>query len=365
MIIADLAPTRDGVLPTSSLGTPSRIALIDSIGNIVAVNKDWMTFAQQMGASLNRVSPGANYLDVCRQATASASSAPSQRALVGIQRVLKGELSVFAMDYSCETPSGLAHFRMDVTPINYGNARVAVSHTDITDLQVSKEDDLKRLQQFARRLINAQEDERRRLSREIHDDLGHTIALMSLSVRQVVKQYSKGSNSRMRDLNKVLDDIMKLSTSLRNLSHWLHPATLRYLGIPAALRSLRDGVEQAHDIEIDIVLPEDMPRLAEDVELCIFRITQESLQNITKHSGARKARIVLEQTPERICLKVSDNGRGFVRSEAIDKTGLGLLSMEERALSIGGSLSLESSPKSGTEVRLVIPMEVAGSFTLG
>jgi len=357
MIIADLAPPGRVDLPDSLPGTTSRVALIDSQGIIVAVNKEWMALAKRAGAAENRVRPGVNYLDVCRQAGCDAS----QKSLLGIQEVLKGKTSSFAMDYACQLPSRLAHYRMSVTPIAYGTARAAIAHTDITDLQISKENDLRRLQQFARRLINAQEDERQRLSREIHDDLGHTIAMMSLSVRQIIKQPSKNPSSRVRDLNKILDGITNLSTALRDLSHWLHPATLRYLGIPAALKSLREGFEEAYGLHIDLRVPAEMPRLAEEVELCIFRIAQESLQNVTKHSGTSKVRIVLEHTPPQIRLSVSDKGRGFVRSEAIQKGGLGLLSMEERALSIGGSLTVESSPNGGTEIRLTIPADKATS----
>lgn len=330
--------------------------MIDAQGTIVAVNKDWMALAHEAGASLKRVRPGVNYLDVCRHA----DCASSQKALVGIHEVLKGKTSSFFMDYSCQIPSGLAHFRMSVTPVAYGTARVAITHTDITDLQVSKENDLRRLQQFARRLIHAQEDERQRLSREIHDDLGHTIAMMSLSVRQIMKQPSKNASSRTRDLNKILDGITNLSTALRDLSHWLHPATLRYLGIPAALKSLCEGFQEAYGLHIDLAVPPEMPRLAEEVELSIFRIAQESLQNITKHSGSNKVRIVLEHTHRQIRLSVYDKGQGFVRSEAIQKGGLGLLSMEERALSMGGALAVESSPSAGTEIRLTIPAARAG-----
>jgi len=141
-----------------------RIALIDSTGNIVAVNDDWMAHAKEIGAPLNRIGPGTNYLEVCHQA--KRVSVTSRRALVGIEAVLKGKAPSFSMDYSCQTRSGLAYFRMSVTPVAYGNARVAISHTDITDLRISKEEEFKRLREFARRLINAQEEDRQRLSRE-------------------------------------------------------------------------------------------------------------------------------------------------------------------------------------------------------
>jgi signal transduction histidine kinase len=342
---------------------PRPMALIDSGGNVVAVNREWITLAEETGTSWNRIGPGVNYLEVCRQA--SRSSVTSRKALAGIQAVLKEKTPSFFMDYSCDTPLGPAYFRMSVTPIMYKNARVAITHTDITDLQLSKEKDFKRLKQFARRLINAQEEERQRISREIHDDIGNRIALMSLSLRQVMKQSSERLGFSVHDLDPVLDGITELASTLRNLSHSLHPAPLRCLGIRAALKSLRDGFEKKYGIEMDVVLPREMPRLPDEVELCIFRITQECLQNVGKHSGADKVRIVLKYTPRRLRLTVSDNGRGFVRAEANQKGGLGLLSMEERALSIGGNLTVNTSPGSGTEVWVTVPIQPDGDIARG
>ncbi len=355
MIIADHSPPLFLQTHDSRPGIANRIALIDSRGYIVAVNRDWMVLAEQTGAALDRVRAGVNYLDVCRQA--SSSSAACRQALNGIQAVLKEKTSHFAMDYDCDTPLGVAYFRMRVSPIAYADARVAISHTEVTDLQAWKEGELKRLQQFARRLINVQEEERQKLSREIHDDLGHRIALMSFSVRQLIKEHAKQLGSSVRDMTKILDGITEFSTALRDMSHWLHPAPLRYLGIPAALKSLRTGFEETYAIQMDLVVPSEMPRLSDEVELCVFRVTQESLQNAAKHSGADKISIQLEHTAKQIQLTVTDCGRGFDRSEAIPKGGLGLLSMEERALSIGGTLKVNSALGAGTEIRLTIPIE--------
>ena len=333
--------------------TPSRTALIDSDGNIVAVNNDWMALSKEAGAAWNRVGPGVNYLEVCRQAGVCATS---RKALAGIEEVLKGKIPSFAMDYSCQTSSGLGHFRMNVAPIVCGQARAAISHTDVTDLRVSKEEDLRRLREFARRLINAQEEERQRISREMHDDLGHRIALMSFSVRQILQQYPKNAALSIRDLNKVLDGINDFSAALRNLSHNLYPPSLRYLGLRAALKSVGKEFEETYGIHTDVVVPAEAPRLPAEMELCVFRILQESLQNIAKHSGARKVKIVLESKAGEIRLTISDSGCGFNPSEVRKTAGLGLLSMEERAMSIGACLTVNTSPGAGTEIRLSVPL---------
>jgi two-component system, NarL family, sensor kinase len=332
-----------------------RIALIDSAGNIVAVNDDWMLHAKENGASLNRIGTGMNYLELCHQT--KGVSVTSRRALLGIEAVLKGKVPSFSMDYSCQTRWGLAYFRMSVAPVVYENARVAIAHTDITDLRISKEEEFKRLREFARRLINAQEEERQRLSRELHDDLGHRIALLSFSVSQVIKHHSKNTPVTIRDLNKILEGITDFSIAVRNLSHHLCPPSLRYLGIGAALKGAVEEFEGVYGIRVELAIPPETPRLAAETELSVFRILQESLQNIAKHSGANKVKIVLENKAGELQLTISDTGRGFNRSDVARRGGLGLVSMEERALSIGAQLHVTSSPQAGTEIRLSVPLQ--------
>src|SRR5215831_5808619 len=269
-----------------------RMALIDSNGKIVAVNNDWTLLAKQAGVKLSRVGVGANYLEVCRKA--STFSLTSHQAMAGIIRVIKEEVPSFTMDYTCQTPAGVARFRMNATQIHYKSARVAISHTDISDLDLSKRKDFERVQKFARRLINAQEEERQRISREIHDDLGGKIAFLAFSVRQIVSQRPKNFSCIEAELNKVVDGLTELAAGLRDLSHSLHPPSLRYVGVAGALKSIAKAFQENYGILIDVRVPKELPHLGADLELCIFRICQESLQNIAKHSGASKARIVLE-----------------------------------------------------------------------
>jgi len=354
------SPLGYAVAPQPASPVPHRLALIDSQGTIVAVNKDWIALAQKTGAALNRVGPGANYLEVCRRA--ADSGADSQRALNGIHSVLTERAPSFAMDYACPTSSGIATFHMAVSRITYGDARVAIAHTAVMDVHPSDAKNFRLLQQFARRSINAQEEERRRISGEIHDDLGNRIALMALSLRHIIKQSHE--NSTTSELYKIIDQIADLSATMRDLSHGLHPPLLRHVGIKAALKSLRDSFEKTHGIPTELVGVAELPRISDEMSLCIFRVTQESLQNIAKHAGADKVAITLDHTPRQIRLKVSDTGRGFVRSDVIQKGGLGLLSMEARALCIGGQLTVNSSVAAGTEVCLTVPLRHAATVTV-
>jgi signal transduction histidine kinase len=334
------------------------MVLINSQGIIVAVDKNGASIAKTGDCPLHHFELGTNYLEACRREAKSSSIV--RAALRGIEGVVNGRSS-FTMDYSIRTVSGLRVFRLCVSPFMKPNAEVAITHTDITDLQLAKP---KRLQQVTRRLIHAQEDERKRISQELHDDLGSRIALIAFSLREAMKKDRKRSRAAEEKLDKILTDITDLSVALRNLSHHLYPPSLRYAGICAALKTLAAEVEKTHQFKVDLVLPQESPSLPNAVQLCVFRIAQECLQNIVKHSGADRASVRLESTPEAIRLTVSDSGRGFALLEVPQTCGLGLLSMEERAISVGGRLAVQSSPGRGTQVCLTVPIEGNEAFNV-
>ena len=221
---------------------------------------------------------------------------------------------------------------------------------------------VKALQQLALRLIRAQEDERQRISQEMHDDLGNRIALMALSVRHIIKQNSASAKPVQNELDNLFEQIMDCSRAVRELSHGLHPSVLHHIGIGAALKSLQEKFEENNHVQMKLAVAEDLSRLSDDVALCIFRVAQECLQNVIKHSGADQVTVVLAHPQGRIRLTVSDNGRGFVQSEAVWKGGLGLPSMEARARSMAGRLTINTSPRGGTEICLTLPMKTSAAY---
>jgi signal transduction histidine kinase len=210
------------------------------------------------------------------------------------------------------------------------------------------------LQDFAQQLINAQEDERKTISQKMHDDFGNRIALLALSVRQIQKQ-SADNSTTSHELSGVIDQIMGFAAAVSELSHGVYPIVLRHAGIGVALKSLQHTLERSHDIRLDLKIAPDLPQLRDDVSLCIFRIAQEALQNVVKHSGAKRVSVTLARVPGGICLTVSDTGCGFRQCE-LQKVGLGLQTMNARALSVGGRLVVNSSPGNGTEILLRIPI---------
>ena len=221
------------------------------------------------------------------------------------------------------------------------------------DITESKENETA-LRNLTGRLINAQEEERRRVARELHDDLNQRMALLSIALGQLTRITEPADLGRR--LKKVQNQAREISSDIHRLSYKLHPSKLDYLGLAPAVKSLCQEISALGDLEVDFQqtdLPEDLPK---DVTLCIFRIAQEALRNCAKHSGAGSAQVTLESCPEGIRLKVSDRGSGFdVESEAMKK-GLGFTSMRERLRIVGGKMDVRSQPMHGTVIEVSVPV---------
>jgi len=213
----------------------------------------------------------------------------------------------------------------------------------------------------SRRLIVAQEQERARIARELHDDLSQRLALLQIGIEQF-KQDMPGPSSRAR---QQLDDIAKASaevlSSIHDLSHQLHPSRLDILGLVTSLRGFCREFSQRHKLPVLFVNHNDIQKeIPKDVTLCLYRIVEEALQNVVKHSGAEDATVELSGHGNQIDLCVSDSGTGFIPEPTNGEAGLGLISMRERLRLVGGHLSIESKPSHGTRIRVRIPLSTAG-----
>lgn len=213
------------------------------------------------------------------------------------------------------------------------------------------------LHAVASRLISAREEERSRLARELHDDLGQKIALLSLELEQFRKSVADS-----RDLNpqfEVLQHrVQEISTDIQRLSHRLHPMKLDCLGLATAVGSLCRDLNETGKLKIELLQEGELAQLPKDAALCAYRIVQEALRNCTKHSRAANVRVVLVNAGHKLRLSVFDDGCGFdVESEA-GKHGLGLTSMWERVRTVGGNICIRSKPGFGTLVDVSIPLEV-------
>jgi PAS domain S-box-containing protein len=213
------------------------------------------------------------------------------------------------------------------------------------------------LKYLGSRLIAAQEDERKRVARELHDDLNQRMAVLSIELEQLGEKIERPFSLRKR-VSKLQLQAQEISTDIHRLSYKLHPSKLDHLGLAAALKTLCDelslmqsGKPRVHFHQSG--LPAD---LSKDVTLCLFRIAQEGLRNCVKYSGAELVQVVLTKTDHSIRLSVTDNGCGFdTRSELMER-GLGFISMQERLRLVGGEINVFSQPRRGTRIDVSIPL---------
>ena len=210
------------------------------------------------------------------------------------------------------------------------------------------------LASVSRRLIEAQEQERSRIARELHDDIGQRLALLAINLAQLQQSPPDSSElpSRIGELQKQTSE---LAADIQSLSHELHSSRLQYLGIAAAIKGFCREFGEQQKVEIDFKTHDLPVPLSPDISLCFFRVLQEALHNSTKHSGVRYFEVELWGTPDEIHLTVSDSGAGFDIDAAKASRGLGLISMEERLKILNGTLSIESQPKRGTTIHARVP----------
>ena len=204
------------------------------------------------------------------------------------------------------------------------------------------------------RLIHAQEDERGRLARELHDDMTQRLALLAIDAGQGErKAASEADGATLRGLRV---ELVRLSEDVHALSYRLHPSTLRDLGLVDALRTECDRFSRLEAIPVRVEardVPEDLP---EDTGLCLFRVAQEALRNVARHARATRVAVSLRREGEALRLTIVDDGQGFDMERGPRKPGLGLASMRERSRLAGGTLHMLSGPGRGTTIQVTAPI---------
>ena len=244
-----------------------------------------------------------------------------------------------------------------VTSVGTGEGLFGVPHYD--EYATSRSEKEAALHDIASRLISAREDERSRLARELHDDLGQKMALLSLELEQYRKNAPDSPDLRQQ-FQTLHDRVLEISMDIQRLSHRIHPMKLDYLGLATAVNSLCRDLSETGKLKIDLVTQGDLGQLPKDASLCAYRIVQEALRNCTKHSGAKTVRVVLVNNGHKLRLSMLDDGRGFDMESEKVKHGLGLTSMWERVRTVGGYICIRSRPGLGTLVDVSIPLNVKG-----
>jgi signal transduction histidine kinase len=210
-----------------------------------------------------------------------------------------------------------------------------------------------RIRYLSRRLLGEQEAERARIARELHDDINQQLAVLAIELDRLRSDQLQSRGATR--LSRALATAQDISTSVRELSHRLHPARLQLMGLVAALDGLRHDLSPPH---LSIAFRHrDVPaEIDQNIALCVFRVAQEALGNAVKHSDAAHVRVELTGGPSSVALTITDDGKGF-DVECLPNAGLGLVSMRERVEAVGGVLEIDATPRMGTRLRVTVPTQ--------
>lgn len=334
----------------------SSLAVLDESGKILYVSRAWRLSGEQ-NASAKRDGKGLDQLGHYREA--SPTVFPQTDALAeDIQRILDNRQREFHRECSSAGPRGARWFLVHAARLDLpesGGFRILLTREDITRRRQAEEE----LRTLGGRLIKAQEEERSRIARELHDDLNQRMVILAIELDRLRKKIPKAQSDLATDLKQLSINAQEISSEIHQLSYRLHPSKLDHLGLAVALKSLCEELAQNQDLKIEfqqIGFPATIPQ---DITLCIFRIAQESLRNVIKHSGARNARVLLRKTSQVLHLSISDSGCGFETESPASTRGLGFISMRERLRLVGGDISIRSQPSRGTKIDVMVHLNKA------
>jgi PAS domain S-box-containing protein len=230
--------------------------------------------------------------------------------------------------------------------------RVIGMVADVTDQKRAEET----LSGMTRKLVEAQEQERARIARELHDDINQRLALLAIGLNQLREKHDDLPSEARDHVLELQQMTADLCSGVYALSHELHFSTLDLLGLPKGMSSWCKTFGERHKIEIDFKNGY-VPQLPQEISLCLFRVLQEAVHNAAKHSGVKRVDVQLVENSGEIHLIVRDSGKGFDIEAANQSRRLGLTSMQERVRLVDGTIAIESKPMGGTAIRVRVPIE--------
>ncbi|HKD84955.1 MAG TPA: PAS domain S-box protein [Terriglobales bacterium] len=322
--------------------TPSMIWMCDQRGNI--------TYLNSRRAEFTGPNAIAEYSDVWT----SYLHPDDRKNVMDVFTAGVKDRKPFSVEYRLRRWDGVYRWIFDVaSPRLNGDGTFAGfigSAIDITDQKLAQE----ALENVSGRLIEAQEKERTRIARDLHDDICQRLALLSMELEQANRNGSPPATKQR--LEQIRQHCAEIAGDVQSLSHQLHSSKLDYLGIVAAIRGFCKEFEKQHEVQIEFKDESVPTHLSKDLSLCLFRVTQEALHNAVKYSGAPQFSVELQASASDVQLTVSDRGRGFDVEEAKANRGLGLVSMQERVHLVRGRLLIDSRPGAGTRIVAIAPL---------
>ncbi|WP_162820769.1 sensor histidine kinase [Microvirga calopogonii] len=334
----------------------AHIAVLDEAGTIIAVNQAWRAFAHASGYADENHGVGMNYLAVCERAASLSQEAA--RTAEALREIMAGARSEFRMEYPCRSPQGPRWFQLRVTrPDQAPTRRIVIAHEDITEVKRTQQE----LARLSGRLMHLQDEERRAIARELHDTTAQNLLAITLNASRLHGQVRDVEESARRILEETFELAEQSLQEVRTLSYLLHPPLLDDVGLTAALSWLARGFSARSGIQVDVAIEGSGEPLSRPIATALYRVAQEALSNVHRHSGSKRARLALYRTDGSIQLDIVDDGTGLkapVRATGEDAQliGVGISGMRLRLEQLGGRLEIRSSPL-GTWVGASVPAQ--------
>jgi PAS domain S-box-containing protein len=364
------------LLQSSLDALSAHVAILDGAGRILAVNAAWMNFAEENGFSRSAEIAGKDYLRVCEKARPQCTQ---MRAIaVGLRAVMEGARKDFRIEYPCHCGTTVRWFQFRATRFGEGTGRrVVVADEDITEVKRTEE----ALRRLTTRLLQVQDAERRRIARDLHDSTAQHIVGAALGITRALTHVPEADSSARASLKDGAELLEEALREIRTVSYLLHPPMLDDTGLPAAIRWYVEGFSRRSGIAVDLFISPGLSkrRPSLDVETTLFRVLQEALTNVHRHSGSKAARIRLAEAtaPERgLLLEIEDDGdgqRGGSSPKGAGRTrrageragiGVGISGMRERLTQLNGRLEFHTGLK-GTTVCAFVPDPTAAKRRRG
>jgi PAS domain S-box-containing protein len=334
----------------------AHIAVLDEAGTIIAVNQARRTFAHASGYADENHGVGMNYLAICEGAAPLSNEAA--RTAEALREIMAGDRSEFRMEYPCRSPQGPRWFQLRVTrPDQAQTRRIVIAHEDITEVKRTQQE----LARLSGRLMHLQDEERRAIARELHDTTAQNLLAITLNATRLHADLRGAGEPVRRTLEETLGLAEQSLQEVRTLSYLLHPPLLDDIGLNAALSWLARGFSERSGIQVDISIDDGGKPLSRPIATALFRVAQEALSNVHRHSGSQRARLALHRTEDTVQLDIVDRGTGLksparVSGENAQLIGIGISGMRLRLEQLGGQLEIHSSPL-GTHVSASVPVE--------
>jgi signal transduction histidine kinase len=335
-----------------------RICLIDEDGRIRLHNRAWQEFLLPENCCFRH--PGSGPV-AARRPWSMPCWPPETARLVDLEmrQLLAGENQAFGMEYECTAREPHRWYEMSVSRLpGNGSAYLLVVHEDISErkrVEMALRESARRIKEIGAHLESVREEQGAIIAREMHDELGAMLTMLKLQLASMSTRQAIPADQRslMSGLVTQVSDALKV---VKRISSDLRPATLDTLGLVATIRWYADQFAISSGIATTVDLPEYV-RLSEVSSIAVFRIIQESLTNIARHSGASEVEIALRKDSGMLSVEISDNGSGIERAALEQATAFGIMGMRERADYLGGTLSVVGQPSLGTRVVLRIPLD--------